>query len=179
MLPAILPCRGDALAHCSNRNSLQLDILCPLQRGMPVNVAHAQVMVQGGITAHHPKRQRTALASGASGHGAERAWSASARDLDMACTSGMALLSSAAELDAGVETFHVHRPEIEAEEPTTQTPALDQTQVQSPHPASYMKLHQRLYCSLAAVCLGKCRSARHVKYLKYLGSVLRLCLPAV
>ncbi|BDA48016.1 hypothetical protein COCOBI_11-2730 [Coccomyxa sp. Obi] len=82
----------------------------------------------GGITAHHPKRQRTVFASGASGHGADRAWSATARDLDMACTSGMALLSSAAELDAGGDTYHAHQPEAKAEEPTTQTPAPDQPQ---------------------------------------------------
>ena len=101
-------------------------------RNVQFSVAQAEKMPQGGVTAHHPKRQRTALASGASGHGAERAWSASARDLDMACTSGMALLSSAAELDAGGDTYHAHQPHTEAEEPTTETLAPDQPQVPSP-----------------------------------------------
>lgn len=151
--------------------------LCKTQgKHVPVSVAHAQVMLQGGITAHHPKRQRTALASGASGHGAERAWSASARDLDMACTSGMALLSSAAELDAGGDTFHAHQPEPEAEEPTTQTPAPDQPQVYSPFSLVYGGAADDITRSLAkvaVVCLVRLRWLTHVTSLKKVGSVLR------
>ena len=70
--------------------------------------------------------------NGLAGHGADRSWSGGARDLDTACISGMALLSSAAELDAGADLSYAHQPEALEENTDRQTPPTDQAQVHSP-----------------------------------------------
>ncbi len=54
------------------------------------------VVWQSTVLQNHPKRQRTGLLNGAATMSAEQPWSGA----DLACANGMALLSSAAELDA-------------------------------------------------------------------------------
>ncbi len=85
-------------------------------------------LLQGVVSPHHPKRQRSSLVNGLAGHTAQAdQWSGGAREIDSGCISGMALLSSAAELDAGAHLSYSDEPP--KDNAARQAPAIDQAQV--------------------------------------------------